>query len=657
MKLMKISFLLFLMTCLVSNKLFADQMPADYVSVYSLKSETEITPLEVGAKASYQLLGPANGWGDLADYDLSKYRKLVINFTFDPADAGNMVAVRFNVNSAPGSAQVKLEKFTLPTEGTDFSAVIDLEKYAEDGKVGVGGIVFYNGAAHWSFNYDEGTATSLPVTINYVALADEIIEVVEMPEDYVSVYSLKPDTEITPLEVGAKASYQLLGPSNGWGDLADYDFSKYRKLVINFTFDPSDAGNMVAVRFNVNSVPGGAQVKLEKFTLPTEGTNFSAEIDLEKYAEEGKVGVGGIVFYNGAAHWSFNYDEGTATSSPVTINYVALADEIVDLTQIPEGYVSVYSLKSDTELAPLEIGAQSSYQLLGPSNGWGDLADYDFSQYQNLLINFTFDPADAGNMVAVRFNVNSVPGGAQVKLEKFTLPTEGTNFSAQIDLEQYAEDGKVGVGGIVFYNGASHWSFNYDEGTATALPVTINYVAVGPVKEDTTKNEVLVSSIEISGDASVAIGKTIQLTATVTPSEATDTTFTWSINDSTIATIDQNGVIAGIAEGTVTVTVTANDASGVSATLEIEVFTEVGVEEFGNAVAKVYPIPASNKLTIEMNQLEVVEILDLSGRSIQLINTNSDKTSIDVSSMNKGIYILKISDSNNQTVIKRVTVE
>ncbi|MFA9391182.1 MAG: sugar-binding protein [Prolixibacteraceae bacterium] len=498
MKLMKFTLLLLLVTCLFSSKLFADQMPAGYVSIYTLNGEAEKTPLVVDAKASSQLAGPASGWGNMANWDFSKYRKLVINLTFDPADAGNQFALRFNVNADAVNSNVKVEKFTLPTSGTEFSAEIALDSYAVDGMFKLGGLILYNGATHWSFSYDStATTTSLPMTVNYVAVGDEIPDLTKMPEDYVSVYSLKSELELAPLEVGAVATSQLLGPANGWGDLADYDFSKYRKLVINLTFDPADAGNMVAIRFNVNSVVGGAKVKLEKFTLPTEGTNFSAEIDLEKYAEDGKVGVGGIVFYNGASHWSFAYDDGTPTTLPVTINYVALADEIIDFTKIPADYVSVYSIKSELELAPLEVGAVATSQLLGPGNGWGDLADYDFSKYKKLVINLTFDSADAGNMIAVRFNVNSVVGSAKVKLEKFTLPTEGTNFSAEIDLEKYAEDGKVGVGGIVFYNGASHWSFAYDDGTPTTFPVTINYVAVGPVEEVPVKptTEILVENI------------------------------------------------------------------------------------------------------------------------------------------------------------------
>ena len=172
-----LSFLMLIAICLSSIISFA-QIPTDYVSIYTIKGEAEKAPITIGSKASNQLAGPASGWGDLADWNFSGYAKLVFNLTFDPSDAGNMFAIRFNVNAVPGSSNVKLEKFTLPASGTTFSAEIDLEKYAEDGKVGVGGIVFYNGASHWSFTYDGGTPTSSAVTINYVALAPKIKKVI-----------------------------------------------------------------------------------------------------------------------------------------------------------------------------------------------------------------------------------------------------------------------------------------------------------------------------------------------------------------------------------------------------------------------------------------------------------------------------------------------
>ncbi|WP_347840144.1 hypothetical protein [uncultured Draconibacterium sp.] len=454
----KINTLLILFLLSVSAAFAQPELPSGYVSVYSINSETELAPLAVEGGASTQLLGPASGWGEATDYDFSDYTKLAVKITFDAADAGHDIAIRFSVN-ATGA---KLHKFTLPNEGTSFVAEIDLAEYADEaGKVLFGGIVFYNGASHWSFTYD-GTAATQACTIEYVALQEKL----KLPAGYVSVYSINDETEKAPIGIDGGASYQLLGPAQGWGESTDYDFSDYEKLAVKITFDAADAGNDVAIRFSVNAT--GA--KLHKFTLPSEGTSFVAEIDLAEYAnEEGQVLFGGIVFYNGASHWSFSYD-GTAATQACTVDYVALKEKL----KLPEGYVSVYSVNDETEKAPLSIDGGASYQLLGPASGWGESTDYDFSNYEKLAVKVTFDPADAGHDFAIRFSVNAT--GA--KLHKFTLPNEGNTFVAEIDLAEYADDaGKVLFGGIVFYNGASHWSFSYD-GTAATQACTIDYVAL-----------------------------------------------------------------------------------------------------------------------------------------------------------------------------------
>jgi hypothetical protein len=164
-----LSFVALFLLCLASDFVMA-QIPADMVSVYAIRPEDERAPIVIAGGQSNQLLGPASGWGDLADLDFSAYKKLVFNLTFDAADAGKQVAVRFNVNSAPGAAVVKLAVITLPATGTTYSAEVNIEQYAADGKIGVGGMVFYNGASHWSFTYDIAAATG-STTINYVALS------------------------------------------------------------------------------------------------------------------------------------------------------------------------------------------------------------------------------------------------------------------------------------------------------------------------------------------------------------------------------------------------------------------------------------------------------------------------------------------------------
>lgn len=81
-----------------------------------------------------------------------------------------------------------------------------------------------------------------------------------------------------------------------------------------------------------------------------------------------------------------------------------------------------------------------------------------------------------------------------------------------------------------------------------------------------------VTSINISGNSSVAVNATTKMTATVSPSNAGNTSVTWSVTSGTgSATIDSNGVLTGGTAGTVNVTATANDGSGISKTKQITV--------------------------------------------------------------------------------------
>jgi uncharacterized protein YjdB len=71
-------------------------------------------------------------------------------------------------------------------------------------------------------------------------------------------------------------------------------------------------------------------------------------------------------------------------------------------------------------------------------------------------------------------------------------------------------------------------------------------------------------------------GATLQLTTTITPSNATDQTVTWSSSDTTgnEVTVNTSGVIkvsssATLDGTTYTITATANDRSGIKATFSV----------------------------------------------------------------------------------------
>ena len=66
------------------------------------------------------------------------------------------------------------------------------------------------------------------------------------------------------------------------------------------------------------------------------------------------------------------------------------------------------------------------------------------------------------------------------------------------------------------------------------------------------------------------VGKTSTLTATVTPSNATDKTVTWKSSNTSVATVSSAGVVTGVAAGTATITATTQDG-GKTATCAVTV--------------------------------------------------------------------------------------
>ena len=68
-----------------------------------------------------------------------------------------------------------------------------------------------------------------------------------------------------------------------------------------------------------------------------------------------------------------------------------------------------------------------------------------------------------------------------------------------------------------------------------------------------------------------AVGDNYQLSAVFTPAYITETDVTWSVDDTTLATIDANGVLTPIKNGTVKITCTSKDNPAVTASVTIEI--------------------------------------------------------------------------------------
>ena len=85
-----------------------------------------------------------------------------------------------------------------------------------------------------------------------------------------------------------------------------------------------------------------------------------------------------------------------------------------------------------------------------------------------------------------------------------------------------------------------------------------------------------VTGVTLPETAEVSQGSTTTLTATVAPNDATNKNVTWSSSDETVATVDANGVVTGVSQGTATITVTTEDGS-YTATCTVTVTAPIAV--------------------------------------------------------------------------------
>ena len=91
-------------------------------------------------------------------------------------------------------------------------------------------------------------------------------------------------------------------------------------------------------------------------------------------------------------------------------------------------------------------------------------------------------------------------------------------------------------------------------------------------------NSILVSDITLNTTStSLKVGGSYQLSATISPKNATDKSVTWSSNNTSVATVSSSGYVTAKAEGSATITCRANDGSGVYAQCIVNVMPE-GIE-------------------------------------------------------------------------------
>lgn len=149
-------------------------------------------------------------------------------------------------------------------------------------------------------------------------------------------------------------------------------------------------------------------------------------------------------------------------------------------------------------------------------------------------------------------------------------------------------------------------------------------------------------------------GDTLQLVALVAPADAEDTSVTWRSSNPQVATVDENGLISPLSQGSVKITVTTNDG-GYTKTCNIGVMASTtALENYINKGIKIYPNPFTNKLLIENLENEHFIIYDILGQKVfdNQITGEKEHTLLNTSSWQKGVYLVRTA-AKNAVLIKQ----
>ena len=152
-------------------------------------------------------------------------------------------------------------------------------------------------------------------------------------------------------------------------------------------------------------------------------------------------------------------------------------------------------------------------------------------------------------------------------------------------------------------------------------------------------DSVMVTNVSIDrSTAEVIIGETVQLSATVSPSDATDQSITWSSSNKEVATVSNTGLVTGVSEGragimakaggktsTCIVTVSRKPVPVTSVTLDKESITLTKGESI-TLVATVKPDGATYKALSWTSSDSKVASVDSKGRVTAIANGNATIT-------------------------------
>lgn len=190
-----------------------------------------------------------------------------------------------------------------------------------------------------------------------------------------------------------------------------------------------------------------------------------------------------------------------------------------------------------------------------------------------------------------------------------------------------------------------------------------NPVALPQQTDDTSLVLVVLPYVEAPDAAFNADATSIQAGGNVTFTDASTnnpTAWAWIFEGGNpLSSTEQNPVVNYPTVGVYDVTLTAYNAGGensITMTDYITVSSGSGIESQLSNKVKVYPNPATHEITVEAANLESITIVDVLGKVVYTQNAASEKEVIDISSLLKANYFIKVKTGEGE-ITKSITIK
>lgn len=424
-----------------------------------------------------------------------------------------------------------------------------------------------------------------------------------------------PTTTATTACIGTEADYKVSATGTGlqWYDANNSPLGTDATQAVSGVTTAKDYSYTVTQTVD-GCTSAAATATLTVKELPTPEITLDAEYCVSSAVEVPLAAspVGGSFKINGNAATSFvpsSLGEGTFT---VSYSYT---DENQCTGAAPEvsfivkdcsdpAVTSVTLNKSDVTLTVGETFSGFTVTILPTEGIYNKTIAWESSDPSVVTVsaNGELTAVAAGTAVVKVMSTytDGMEASCNVKVVKAIVPVSGVEFAAGVPTSVESSS-ETDLSGFVTINpeGATDpeitWSVSpstnasIENGVLTAgavrtntdVTVTVTVTAGGVTKTANTtitilKGPIPVTAITVTAPMSVQENGSFKATATVTPSDADDVTYKWSVSNSN-ATIDQQGnvTVIGNSGDTFDVIATANDGSGVTGSATVTIVDQI----------------------------------------------------------------------------------